>query len=525
MQPSPLMVGRLTHIDGFTQTSPHDGGSGSEITEVWTGRTSTAIYFVFACHDRQPDLIRTHLARRENVLKDDRVSVLLDPFQDHRRGILFTVNPSGVQADAAWTENDDPDYSYDQVWDSDARVTESGWLALIAIPYRSLRFHSVSPGWGVVLSRNLPRRSETDYWPRIAANVNGILTQEATLTGIEGGTGSHNVQLNPYAFAQRERTLNSLDPLQPFFSNRRLEGTVGGEVKAVIKDSIVIDATINPDFSQVESDQPQFTVNQRFPVYFPELRPFFLENANYFTTPINLVYTRNIVHPELGVRVTGKVHRTNIALLAIDDRQPGETVPRTSPLADKHSLFGIGRVSQDIGKGSSVGVTYTDEEFAGSWNRIGGVDFAARFNDHWSAQGQAVQSSTRGLDQPQTKSTYAAGPALLLKVARSGHSFNFDNTSRDFSSGFQTQSGFVQITDVRANTTNTNYQWFPQHSFLQSYGIESTNRIGFDHLGNRVYHTTQADFFFALARNTTFAPIGGQNSDTLTPAEYPVLTG
>ena len=333
MQPSASLASSLRHIEGFTQTAPHDGKAASETTEVWTGRTASTIFFIFACHDKQAALIRTHLARRENILKDDQVSVLLDPFQDHRRGVLFTVNPSGVQADAAWTENVDPDYSYDQVWDSDARVTTAGWLALISIPFRSLRFTGGSPGWGVVLTRQLPRRSETDNWPRVSANVNGTLTQEATLTGIEGGSGSRNIQLNPYALAQRERTLNSLVPGEPFFSNRKLEGTAGGEAKAVIKDSIVVDATVNPDFSQVESDQPQFTVNQRYAVFFPELRPFFLENANYFTTPIKLVYTRNIVHPEFGVRATGKIGRTNIGLLAIDDRAPGEVFAQGTPLS------------------------------------------------------------------------------------------------------------------------------------------------------------------------------------------------
>ncbi len=143
--------------------------------------------------------------------------------------------------------------------------------------------------------------------------------------GIEGVTGSHNLQLNPYALAQNEKELINIDPLNPYWSSRALEGTGGGEGKLIIKDSLVLDGTINPDFSNVESDQPQFTVNQRYPVYFPELRPFFLENANYFTTPINLVYTRNIVHPEYGIRLTGKIGATNLGFFAIDDREPGQT--------------------------------------------------------------------------------------------------------------------------------------------------------------------------------------------------------
>ena len=189
----------------------------------------------------------------------------------------------------------------------------------------------------------------------------GTLSQEGTLTGVEGATGSRDFQLNPYGLLQNLHALNSQDPGNPYFSSRKLAGTIGGDAKAIVKESIVLDATINPDFSQVESDQPQFTVNQRFPVYFPELRPFFLENANYFDTPIDLVYTRNIVHPEFGGRATGKLGRTNIGVLAINDRSPGETVGRDDAVYKKKAFFGIGRISEDVGKNSSVGAIYTDE--------------------------------------------------------------------------------------------------------------------------------------------------------------------
>ena len=309
MKPRPELKDKLLKVTGFIQNSPHDGQPATEETEVWMGYTKTTIYLVFICYDHHPNLIRGHLARRENILSDDNVSVIFDPFQDHRKGVIFLVNPVGVQADAAWTDGQGQDYSYDQVWDSDGQVTRDGWMAMMAIPFRSLRFRPDGSDWGVVFARNFPRNSELSFWPRVAANVSGTLTQEATLKGIQGVTGSHNVQINPYTLAQNERTLVTLDPTNPFFSSRHLEGTAGGELKAILKDKIVFDATVNPDFSDIESDQPQFTVNQRYPVYFPELRPFFLENANYFTTPspIMLLYTRNIVHPEFGARLTGKL--------------------------------------------------------------------------------------------------------------------------------------------------------------------------------------------------------------------------
>jgi hypothetical protein len=456
MAPRPELKDKLLHITGFTQSMPRDGQHVTEETEVWLGHTRSSLYIVFICFDDHPEQIRGHLARRENISNDDNVSVILDPFQDHQKGVLFGVNPEGVQADAAWTENSGPpDYSYDQVWDSEGRVTPNGWMALLAIPFRSIRFRPDGSDWGIVFQRMLPRNSELDTWPHIAASISGVLSQEGTLKGIQGVTGSHNVQINPYMLGQNERTLKTIDPLNPYFSSRHEEGTSGGEVKAILKDKIVFDATVNPDFSTVESDQPQFTVNQRYPVYFPELRPFFLENANYFTTPtpLDLLYTRNIVHPEFGARVTGKLGHTNIGLLAIDDREPGETVAPGDPLYKKRAAIAVGRISQDLGKGSSIGLLYTDEEFGQGWNRIGGVDVKVRFNDNWTGIGQWVESSTKGNLDSGTPPTYSAGPTWNLMASRSGHSFNLNTNYQDFSTGFQTQLGFIQTTNIRNSST------------------------------------------------------------------------
>ena len=523
MEPRPELKDKLLHITGFIQNSPRDGEPETEKTEVWLGYTKSTLYFVFICHDHHINQLSGHLARRENILNDDNVSVLLDPFQDHRKGVLFTVNPAGVQADAAWDEINGQDYSYDQVWDSDGQVTRDGWMALIAIPFRSLRFRPDGSDWGVVFGRNFPRNSELDFWPRVAANISGTLSQEGTLHGIKGVTGSHNLQINPYVLGQNERTLDNIDPLNPSFSSRHLEGTAGGEVKAILKDSIVFDATINPDFSDIESEQPQFTVNQRYPVYFPELRPFFMENANYFATPISLVYTRNIIHPEYGVRMTGKTGHTNIGLFVVDDREPGQSVEPGDPLYNKRATNAVGRVSQDLGKGSSIGAIYTDEEFGQGWNRIGGVDFTARMTDKWTATGQMVESSTKGTMDSGNPATYSAGPASNFQLQRSGHAFNMYSSYQDYSIGFQTQLGFIQSSNFRSGQTHATYQWFPKHKMVQSYGLETNQDIAFDHLGNRVFHYSSFDPFILLPRKIVIAPIIGQNSDTLLPQNYPLL--
>ena len=524
MEPRADLRAKLAHVSDFIQNSPFDSQPATEKTEVWMAHTKSTLYFIFICYDRHPELIRGHLARRENILNDDGVAVLLDPFRDRRLGTAFRVNPAGVQADAARSEANGADYSYDTVWDSEGRVTKDGWMALIAIPFRSLRFRSNESDWGVVFVRYLPRNSEQDFWPRVAADVTGALSQEGTLHDIEGVTGSHNFQLNPYTLAQNERSLIDIDPTNPYFSSRHFEGTDGGEAKLILKDSIVLDATINPDFSDIESAQPQFTVDQRFPVYFPELRPFFLENANYFVTPINLIYTRNIAHPEYGIRVTGKIDHTNVGLFVTDDRQPGQTVAPGDPLYGKHSTVAVGRVSEDLGKGSSLGAIYTDEEFGQGWNRIGGIDFTARMNQHWTAWGQMVESSTMGDEDSGTPAPYSAGPASAFQLQRSGHAFNLQENYFDASTGFQTQLGFIQASNFRNNQTHATYQWFPKNRIYQSFGLETNQNVAFDHQGDRVFHYSTFDVFWLLPRNIVIAPIIGENSDTVSPLNYAGLT-
>ena len=528
MQPRPELKGRLTEVDDFIQNSPVDGKPATQKTVAWFGYTSSTLYVVVACYDNTPSMIRGHLTRRENIMSDDTVAVLLDPFQDRRRGILFELNPANVQADAAWTEGNGPDFSYDQVWDSEAHVTEQGWMALFAIPFRSLRFRPGAQDWGVVLQRALPRNSENDNWPHISTNITGMLPQEAMLHGIRGVTGSHNIQIDPYTLGQNEHTLMDLDPLDPYFSSRTLEGTAGGEAKAVLKDSIVLDATINPDFSDIESDQPQFTVNQRYPVYFPELRPFFLENANYFATPIPLVYTRNIVRPTFGVRATGKIAGTNVGFFLADDRGPGETFAPGDLNYGKKAIFAVGRVSQDLGKGSSIGAIYTDQEFAGSWNRIGGLDFTARINDKWTAQGQAVESSTMSPNLTANggdAAAYSAGPANYLEFTHQSHAWFFDNTFKDYSKGFQSQVGFIQTANIYDDHNHASYNWYPKHSLIQNFGLEEDQHVAFDHDGNRIFHYSMFDPFFQLPGNVVIAPIMGQNSDTVGPQNGYAIPG
>src|SRR5579864_6398405 len=216
---------------------------------------------------------------------------------------------------------------------------------LMTIPFKSLRFPKADlQQWRIILNRSIPRTNENLFWPRISNRIQGRFNQAATATGIEHISGVHNIQLIPYGLLRGYRDIDQRDPLNPFFESRTLQPEAGLDAKFILHDSFVLDATINPDFSQVESDQPQITVNQRFEVFFTEKRPFFLENSNYFTSPINLVFTRRIAHPEFGLRLTGKSGPWALGVLASDDRAPGEALPLSDPHAGDRATFAIARV-------------------------------------------------------------------------------------------------------------------------------------------------------------------------------------
>jgi hypothetical protein len=207
-----------------------------------------------------------------------------------------------------------------------------------------------------------------------------------------------------------------------------------------------------------------------------------------------------------------------------DDRQPGRTVAPGDPLYGKHSTVAVGRVSEDLGKGSSLGAMYTDEEFGQGWNHIGGLDFTIRFDKHWTAWGQMVESSTMGDEDSGTPPTYSAGPASAFQLQRSGHAFNMQENYFDASTGFQTQLGFIQSSNFRNNQTHVTYQWFPKNRFYQSFGLETNQNIAFNHRGDRVFHYSTFDPFWLLPRNIVIAPIIGENSDTVSPLNYAGLT-
>src|SRR5687768_15274956 len=286
-------------VTEFRQREPGDGTPISAETQAYLSYDSENLYVIFVCRD-DPSDIRANIARREDIEADDAVVVYLDTFRDRKRAYLFMVNPRGVQLDGIRTEGQDDDLSFDAVWHAEGQLTDTGYIVRIAIPFRSLRFPRASQQtWGVALGRIIRRNNEESYWPFITEREDGFVPQFAEAQGLSDISPGMNIQVNPYATVARARILDD-DAEIPGFRTLN-DQRVGMDAKLVLRDAVAVDGTINPDFSQVETDDPQVSVNQRFEVFFPEKRPFFLENAGYFQTPVNLFFSRRIQDPGAGL--------------------------------------------------------------------------------------------------------------------------------------------------------------------------------------------------------------------------------
>jgi len=519
MKPGNGLEGKLAKVDTFIQQEPKDGQPATQTTVAYLGYDDKNLYVIFVAFDSEPRRIRANLTRREAIFSDDLVQIILDTFQDRRRAYFFFCNPLGIQADGIHTEGQGGDTSFDTLWHSEGRRTPQGYIVRMAIPFRSLRFHPAQLNWGIILERRIPRLSERHYWPHVSSRVSGLLNQGGDMTGLSKISPGRNIQFIPYGVFRSFRALDQRDQAMPVFQGKS-EFDGGLDAKFVVKDRLVLDVTVNPDFSQVESDNPQVTVNQRFEVFFPEKRPFFLENSNFFDTPINLLFTRRIADPQFGARMTGKVGKYALGLLFADDQSPGRSVPPGDPDFGRRAYFGIARVNRDIGKDSTIGLLYSERQFRNAYNRAGGVDTRIKWGKNWSTQAQAVTSGTRFTD-----GSTRAGPAYEFWTGYSGRKLSANTLYLDTGGGFLTQSGFFRRTDLRRFSNFFHYEFRPEGKLLISHGVNAFQLNLWDHQGSQLEEFFNANYFFSFARQTEVGLFGNIGREWLRPGDFPALPG
>ncbi len=520
-EPSSSAAKAMLRVRSFVQRYPEDGQPPSEATSAYIGYNHENLFVAFICKDDAPAAVRGHMLQRDSLSDDDFVQVMLDTFDDNRRAFLFRVNPLGIQADALYTELTGTDFSFDTVWDSWGKKTPDGYVVLMRIPFASLYFDKVAPGatrnWGLLFSRSISRKNESDNWPEVKHNIAGQLTQEAVGEGFENIESGKNWQFEPYALAHSQRLLNTVDPTNPYFSNLNLQGYTGLDTKFILHNSLVLDMTFNPDFSQIGINNPA-PPNQRFQYYFPELRPFFIENASYFQTPFNLYYTPNIVMPQFGQRLTGKVGAYAIGLLDVDDRNPGLQVPPTDPNYGTRAHYYVGRVNRDLGLQSNIGATFADYQYLNSFNRNGGLDYRVRVGKRWTLVGQALTSET-----VNSGNTWQSGQAYQQALYYSDLHRNLFMKYKDVAAGYTTNTGFFTRPDVREPNGSASYIFRPRHSILLSHSFNLYYERIWDHTGLPLDFYLDPSYRFNFKKKTNLSFFADLGQDRLRPSDYSAL--
>jgi len=420
-------------LKDFLQTNPGDNIAPSKPTEVMLGYDARTFYLAFHCYD-EPDKVRATVAKRDEIFGEDNVRVFLDTFNDQRRAYLLGFNPLGVQGDGIVTEGSGTDFSVDIVMESKGILTGDGWTVEVAIPFKSLRYEAGKGKlWGFHAWRNIDRfNDEIDSWMPISRDISSLLSQEGHLTGLEGISTERTLEIIPsltlsetgkrasaLSVAQLAANPTLLDPGR--ILNQPVKAEIGVTVKYSLTPTVTLDLAVNPDFAQVEADQTVVTANQRFPIFFEEKRPFFLEGIDIFNTPSQAVHTRAIVDPDLAVKLSGKRGKNTFGLLVASDNAPGNfseeerndanALPAIQRFLDKNAYIGILRLKRDIGTGSNIGILLTSYNFIEKHNQLGGIDGRFKLDKQTTLSFQALGTISRRCFSEPGLDTHRPGPA------------------------------------------------------------------------------------------------------------------
>ena len=447
---------RAAILNGFSLYQPADGRPAPDSTDVRVWYSSNAIYFGIKAF-AEPTTVAATLADRDRVASDDNVELHLDTFHERNRAFVFIVNPLGIQADGTKSEgggfipgsNVPPgqnDLSADFIWDSRGRLTDWGYEVELRIPFASLRYPS-SPvqGWGLQVVRRVQRNGYEETWTPARRASASFIAQSGTLDRLTGMRHGQVVEFNP-EFTNTTRGAACCAPaLNDWKYSSRAQ--LGGNARWAMGSNFVLNGTVKPDFSQVEADATQVAADERFALFYPEKRPFFVEALDQFNVPNQLVYTRTIVQPDGAVKLTGKIGRADIAALSAFD-QSGITPNGDRPMVD------IVRLRQGIGEQSQAGFLYSDRVGGGRSNRVVGADAKLVFGGIYFAQFQAAESFTT-LNAAST-----SGPMWEAVVDATNRAWGFHYNILGIHRDFRADNGFIPRTGfVRPNFANR-FTWY-----------------------------------------------------------------
>lgn len=476
---------RAARLADFSQYQPVDGRPAADPTEVYVWYSAEAIFFGVKATELHGDVVRATQANRDNIASEDHVQILLDTQNDNQIGYLFGVNPLGVQQDGTRSDqfgggaggrsatgggssNINPldgsvDLNPDYTFESAGRLTDTGYEVEIRIPFKSLRYQDADvQEWGIHVLRRVQHSGFQDTWaPAVRANAS-FLGQSGKLTGLRDMNRGLVLDVAPTVTSALAGSEN-LDGDWAYSDDTQF----GADVKWGIRQNLVLNGTVNPDFSQVEADVGQVVLNERFALFFPDKRPFFLEGMELFDTPGQMIYTRRIVAPIAGAKMTGKVGKLNVAtILAADDQD-------FSASGSDNPLFSVVRLRRDLSGNNTAGVVLTSREDGSQFSRLAGADTRIYHGGKYYVEAQHVNSWT------DSGGGSVSGSFSNLSWDRTGRRWGFNYAVMAVSPEFRAAAGFVNRTDVvDAHFYNRLSFYGEEGAFLETIGgFTGVNRI------------------------------------------------
>ncbi|HEX8634954.1 MAG TPA: DUF5916 domain-containing protein [Pyrinomonadaceae bacterium] len=552
-------------LKDFYQTEPGDNITPSQPTEAFIGYDAKFLYIAFHAYD-DPSKVRANVAKRDAIFDDDYVGFFLDTFNDQRRAFEMDFNPLGIQADAIYTEGNGEDFSFDLVMESKGMVTSDGYTVEVAIPFKSLRYEAGKGKlWGAHFFRRIKRfNNEFNSWVPLSRDVSGLLNQAGKLTGLEGISTERTLEVIPsFTLSETGKRVRTFLPT-PFpgiadaepqlgpgrMLNKPVEFDFGVTSKFGLTPTITLDLAYNPDFAQVEADQTVVTANQRFPIFFQEKRPFFLEGKEIFDTSSQVVHTRAIVDPDLAVKLTGKRGRNTFGLILASDNGPGNfndeerednalevlrlrrpqregesveayntrlnqaqfTELNFARFVDKNAFIGVLRLKRDVGRESSLGMFATSYNFTERHNQLLGFDGRFKLDPKtittFEIVGTNSKNNFRDLATDITSYRNRNGFAYNYLLDYTGRYFGYALSANGRTRDYRADVGFTR----RTNTNNVNFGFRLStepnpKAILTSFRFQNFTGIDYDWQGRSQSWVDGTNYNFTFAHQT-FVQIG-----------------
>ena len=481
---------------GFSEFQPREGIPAATPTRAMVTYDADNLYVAFTVED-DPESLRVTLQERDGVWDDDWVIVVLDTYGDNSWAYMIGANPIGVQLDARFSNTTGDDPSFDVIYNSAGRVTETGYQVELAIPFASLRFPDASlQEWKLQFVRSHPRSSRHQYaWAPLSQNNNCILCQSGSLTGIAGVEAGGQLELLPSLVAGQGGSLaTATDPGSFESGSATAELSLG--VRYPFRSGWTAEATYNPDFSQIESDASQIDVNSTFALFFPERRPFFQEGGDLFDTWVNAIYTRSINDPVAAGKLIGRQGNLSVGYIgAVDEHSPLIIPMEEQSIVRQNgrSVSNIARARQMFGSGSSVGALLTDRRFEGGGSgSTFGADLLLRLSELWQLEAQVVGSHTaepdeagptEGLEDRTFGDGHTAtfdgesftGRASYISLERNARGWNFDADYWDATPAYRADNGFQGQNDFRRAVLFNGYGIRPEAGLVDNFFIGNRN--------------------------------------------------